>query len=307
MLVTDGLFAAYRGDKVADVTYRVISIDEDGYVTKIDESVYGNDDAAKLDSYITKNSYTTIPAFYIYDVEEKDIVIYLVESDAIATISTEKTADFTNDVWTTTDLNDTIDATIKGQIVYEEVKVDGVVTAWNILGVKYFFDAEDLSAKGVHAKLVAEGLSFGLKGDHAAEAYKVIYAVRNNTTAGLVIEGTTVAETVWGTIVDSVYDDECTDCDLVDGIYVKFNKPVKVAVTAGTKEGTVEFAKMAISVQILDAAEEVTLFYNCVENAFNADQTGAIYTSTKTIFEQDAYAAATATVALGEIVEDLLD
>ncbi|MBR5311612.1 MAG: S-layer homology domain-containing protein [Clostridia bacterium] len=208
--------ANYRGDKVNTVTYRVISIDKDGYVEKIDDSVYGNDNNAKLDSYITKNSYTTVPAFYIYNVETKNIVIYIVESDTIATIAGTDLA-WSNEVVIREWAKD--DAKITGKVGFTTTKVNGKIDTLTVKTIEFTFDGEGV--KGLHSKIAEGGYAFGLADDHYAEKYDVTVESWKNGDA----DWTTDA--IYTSIVKAEYAD-CADCELVKTIRVDLKTPIVV-------------------------------------------------------------------------------
>jgi hypothetical protein len=249
--------ANYRGDKISDVIYRVISIDKDGYVEKIDDSVYGNDNAAKLNSYLAKNDIKSVPAFYIYDVDAKKVVIYLVESDATVETTTDEIIDA--DKFTVVELED---AKIVGQIIYKDTTttVNGVDTVVrSILGVRYTFEGEAVS--GRHAVILDKGYHFGTKGDHLAEQYTVSY---NYMFDNKWLEEN---EVVYGSIVVAEYADchdadaDCDGCELVKSIDVRFKEGDVIKVTF-TANGDVKY-------------HDVDAYFIC--NAIFADDTPVFY------------------------------
>lgn len=216
--VNDDSYNKFRGDKVDSVSYRVIEF-KDGEV----EDIYAID-RDKIAKHIEKNDMTILPGFYVYDVEGCDIVIYLVESDAIITVTTEDLE--WSDEFKVADVAD--DADVYGKVAYTTTTVNGKVTQFQVEGVKFFFKGDAVAADAIHSKIAEKGLAFGLSDDHYAEKYSVNYATYSYTDAEW------VEDALYSCIVDEEYLTEagkdCDDCDLVKSIYIDFNEACVVAV-----------------------------------------------------------------------------
>ncbi len=216
--VNDDSYNKFRGDKVDSVSYRVIEF-KDGEV----EDIYAID-RDKIAKHIEKNDMTILPGFYVYDVEGCDIVIYLVESDATITVTTEDLE--WSDEFKVADVAD--DADVYGKVAYTTTTVNGKVTQFQVEGVKFFFKGDAVAADAIHSKIAENGLAFGLSDDHYAEKYSVNYATYSYTDAEW------VEDALYSCIVDEEYLTEagkdCDDCDLVKSIYIDFNEACVVEV-----------------------------------------------------------------------------
>jgi len=210
-------------------------------------------------------------ANWVYDIDGEDIVIYvsLIPADHIYTTITETESE----AFVVEELTD---AKIMGKVVYEEVRINGILDKYNILGVKYYFTGD--ATEGIHVKLAQEGYNFGLEGDHSEEGYVVTYSVDYTDDTKTDI----ISEIVWESIVTSQYDceaadcdDECVLCSLVNGIYVKFNEKAVVDVDyddAGN--ALVESFEIRTCIENDEAADE--LFWNKVTTVNVIDATSGL-------------------------------
>ena len=254
-----------------------------------------------LDSFIFN-------VYYVYDIDGDDVVLYvdLVEAEKVATGDAKE-----SDAFLVKDFNNG-EAKIYGKVVYEEETTNGKVSAYNILGVKYYFDGTTESAKGTHINLAKNGYNFGLEGDHWMEDYSVYYTVRDLSTGSTefdAVEG----EKVWASIVDYQYMDgknDCDDCALVQGIYVEFKEAVTIPVEQ--VEDGIFLSAFEIDVQIVDN-ENNSAFFNKVDVAYkvaDGKKTGIVFgdkADENASFRNASWTFATATPAVDDIYDALTD
>ncbi len=223
-LVNDGIgydiandeYNKFRGDKVDSVLYRVIEFDGDEV-----EDIYAID-RDKIEKYIDKNDMTVLPAFYIYDVEGKDIVFYLVETDAIVTILDDEIT-YTNPV-KVEELDGThadgvnTDAYVEMSFGYvtETTKVDD-----KVLDTKYILKTIKLAVAGesvkdaTHAEIVDNGWFFGEAGVCFAEDNEAVITING-------VDLTIDVADVYSSMVSEVYGHEfkVEGCDLIQELVI---------------------------------------------------------------------------------------
>ncbi|MBQ9717251.1 MAG: S-layer homology domain-containing protein [Clostridia bacterium] len=210
--VANDEYNKFRGDKVDGITYRLITF-KDNEVDDI-EAI----DRDKIAKHIEKNDIEYLPTFYIYDVEGKDIVFYLVESDATVVELVEGKSDAIT-VWK--DQNGGYDAEIEAVVDYTAKYVNDELLGIFVDGVTLTF-AGDAVETFDHANIDALNLHFGQKGACDLEAviayvnYQTVTAEGTGNRVDLEVVGSSMVETLYKN-----HDDE-DKCNLVKSIYVPF-------------------------------------------------------------------------------------
>ena len=204
--VANDEYNKFRGDKVDGITYRLITFKDN----KVDDIVAIDRD--KIAKHIEKNGIEYLPTFYIYDVEGKDIVFYLVESDATVVELVDGKTDAVV-VWE----DNTYDAEIEAVVDYTAKYVNGELVGATVNGINFTF-AGDAVDSFDHANIDALDFHFGEKGACDVEA---VLALVKFAGADLEPVGSSMVETVYAN-----HDDEA-DCKLVKSIYVPVGKYVE--------------------------------------------------------------------------------
>jgi hypothetical protein len=278
----------YR-ETVDDVLVYTFTYDEDGVVTAIN-STSKSKIADAMEDYTEWDLYVN----YVYEVETENIVCYisLVEGD-YNTVEVEEDLEITltakeYDV----DDDGKAEATLKATVVYDETKVNGVVSKHSIKGVKLAFDLADDETK--HTKIEEYGWHFGWAGkdtivDANEEDYMVVYNVTTTNPADVAVVGNEVLHSIVTGEYDvyKTHDADCADCTLVQAVYVDFEKAVDVLIHDWSEDGKtiVNAQNFGARVQIVQPEDlgNIEVVNVAITNGLNATSDNFGYVVTEAI------------------------